>query len=340
MTRVAVVLLNYNGEKLLAQFLTSVLEHSQEAQVVVVDNGSTDSSVELLRKSFPQVSLILFSENVGYSGGYNKALAQLDSEIVVLLNSDVEVTNGWLASPMRLLESNSDIAAVQPKILSWRNKNEFEYAGAAGGFIDSMGYPFCRGRIFTTTEKDEGQYNDRVEIFWASGACLFIKRQVYLEAGGLDEDFFTHMEEIDLCWRLNRVGKSIYYDGGSSVYHVGGGTLAQGSPIKVYYNFKNGLTMLVKNLPTPELIYKIPFRLILDWAAALNFLVHGHVSNALAVIKAHIFFLAGIGHDLRKRARSAQFGFAVRRGLILNKWIVIEYFLKKRTLYREIKNPK
>ena len=231
---VAVVILNYNGEKLLPQFLPSVIENSGDARVVVVDNGSTDNSVQLIKNTFPQVELIEFKENFGFCGGYNKAISMMDADVVVLLNSDVEVTKNWLASPIQLLHTNPKIAAVQPKILSYQNKNQFEYAGAAGGFIDSLGYPFCRGRIFQSVESDEGQYNDQTQIFWATGACLIIKKDIYTKLGGLDENFFAHMEEIDLCWRINRSGLRVYHDGMSTVYHLGGGTLSAESPRKIY----------------------------------------------------------------------------------------------------------
>jgi len=340
MTNVAVVILNFNGEKLLPQFLPSVLAYSGQAKIIVVDNCSTDGSVSLLKKSFPQIELILFKKNLGYCGGYNAALAEINSEIVVLLNSDVEVTMDWLQSPLQLLESQSNIVAVQPKILSYHHKNKFEYAGAAGGFIDTMGYPFCRGRIFKTLETDEGQFNDQAEIFWASGACLFIKKEKYVAVGGLDEDFFAHMEEIDLCWRLHRAGYSVYFDGNSTVYHVGGGTLTTGSPRKVYFNFKNGLSLLLKNLPANELVYKMPFRIILDWVAALDFLFHGLGGSCLAVLKAHASFFSGLANDLKKRKSWKKLGFAVSQGKILKKLIIVDYFLQGRTTYTEIKNPR
>ena len=340
MTTVAVVILNYNGAKLLRQFLPSVIEHSGQANVIVVDNGSTDSSVSLLRESFPQVDLIFHQQNLGYCGGYNAAIAAIKADVVVLLNSDVEVTPNWLVSPVRLLESDPGIVAVQPKILSFHNKQQFEYAGAGGGFIDLLGYPFCRGRIFQTLEHDEGQYNDQLKVFWASGACLIIRREKYVEAGGLDEDFFAHMEEIDLCWRLNRAGYAVYYDGQSTVYHVGGGTLSAGSPRKVYFNFKNGLSLLVKNLPGLELAYKLPCRVALDWIAAFQFLLSGSGQSFLAVLKSHAFSSIGVFRDLSKRKSWSRHGFGVNGGLILNKLIVFQYFVRGNKYYPAIKNPK
>jgi GT2 family glycosyltransferase len=340
MTSCAIVILNFNGEKLLPQFLPSVIAHSAGADIIVADNGSTDGSVPLLKKSFPQAKLILLGKNLGFSGGYNKALSQIDADIVVLLNSDVEVTAGWLGSPLQLLESNPTIVAVQPKILDYKNRNRFEYAGAAGGFIDWLGYPFCRGRIFDTVETDEGQYNDQTEVFWASGASLFIRRDKYMAVGGLDESFFAHMEEIDLCWRLNRAGYSIFYDGTSTVFHFGGGTLTSGSPQKIYFNFKNGLAMMVKNMPARELLYKIPLRVVLDWTAAINFLLHAAGGSFLGVLKAHYYFVGCLRETLSERRRHAGIGFSVRPSLQFNKMIVVEYFLKGTKQFSGIKNPK
>jgi GT2 family glycosyltransferase len=336
MTSVAVVILNFNGEKLLQEFLPSVVEHSTQAEVIVVDNGSTDGSVQLLKTKFQSVRLIEFKQNLGYCGGYNEALKQLSHSIVILLNSDVEVTANWLQSPLLLFEQQPNIAALQPKILAQRQKTHFEYAGAGGGLIDLMGYPFCRGRIFNTLEEDKGQYNNQLPIFWASGACLFIKREKYLEAGGLDSDFFAHMEEIDLCWRLHRLGNAVWYDGNSTVYHVGGATLAQGSPRKTFFNFRNGLTLLVKNLAPGQLKWKLPLRLALDWAAALNFLVNGFGGSAWAVLKAHGHFIKGLRKDMGKRQQLKQLGFQIGAGLIRQKMVVVDYFLKGKRKYTEL----
>lgn len=340
MTNIAVVILNYNGERLLEQFLPSVLQYSGTAKIIVVDNGSTDGSIPLLKTKFPTVELIEFSQNLGFCGGYNEALKQLDYPIVVLLNSDVEVTAGWLESPLQLFERDANVAAVQPKILAQKSKSFFEYAGAGGAFIDLMGYPYCRGRIFNTLEQDNGQYNDQLPVFWASGACLFIRREKYLQAGGLDQDFFAHMEEIDLCWRLHRLGNEVWYDGNSTVYHVGGGTLSQGSPRKTFLNFRNGLTLLVKNLPPGELKWKLPLRIVLDWAAALNFLLHGFAGSAWAVLRAHGNFFQGLSKDLRKRKTLKSIGFTVRPGLIRQKMVVVDYFLRGKRTFQDLKNPK
>jgi GT2 family glycosyltransferase len=221
MNKIAVVILNYNGEKLLQQFLPSVLEHSKIATVIVADNASPDQSLEILKSQFPSVKVIALDKNYGFCGGYNRALKQVEAEYFVLLNSDVEVTPNWLDPIIDLFDSDPSIAAAQPKILSYHQKTHFEYAGAGGGFIDSLGYPFCRGRLFDFTEIDKGQYNDTREIFWATGACMVIRSKIYIDLGGLDEDFFTHMEEIDLCWRIQRAGYKVMYLGQSSVYHVG-----------------------------------------------------------------------------------------------------------------------
>ena len=302
MTKVAVVILNYNGKKFLQQFLPSVIRFSTESEIIVADNGSTDDSVEFLTQEYSsQVRIINIDKNRGYCGGYNYALKQVDADYYILLNSDVEVTENWISPIISLFESNPEIAAAQPKIKSFHEKNKFEYAGAGGGFVDTLGYPFCRGRIFNHLEEDHGQYNDTRQIFWATGACLFVRAAAFHEMGGLDEDFFAHMEEIDLCWRLNRAGYKIYYCGSSTVYHVGGGTLSKSNPRKTQLNFRNGLSLLMKHLPSYAIWWKLPFRLVLDWLAALLFLVRGAPADSLAVFKAHIDFLLRVRQDIRKR---------------------------------------
>jgi GT2 family glycosyltransferase len=299
--KIAVVILNFNGEKLLPQFLPSVIQHSENAAIIVADNSSTDNSLILLEKDFPQVRLIKLDKNYGFCGGYNRALQQVEAENYVLLNSDVAVTANWLAPMLELLESDSTIAAAQPKILSWHQKDFFEYAGAAGGFIDWLGYPFCRGRLFDSIEKDEGQYNDNKEVFWATGACLLVRANVYHKLGGLDEDFFAHMEEIDLCWRIQRSGQKVYYTGKSTVFHVGAGTLSRSNPRKTYFNFRNGLFLLYKNSSELALWIKFPIRLILDYVAALLFLFKGEAKNTKAVFQAHADFLKELPKTRKKR---------------------------------------
>jgi GT2 family glycosyltransferase len=288
MKQIAIVILNWNGQKLLEQFLPALLEYTptETAEIIVADNGSTDSSLSFLETHYPEILRIVLDKNYGFAEGYNRALSQLKNEYVVLLNSDVEVTSGWLTTALDYLNAHSDVVALQPKILAYNNKSTFEYAGAAGGFMDMYGYPFCRGRIFTTIEKDDGQYDEPADLLWASGACLFIRLKDYREAGGLDPYFFAHQEEIDLCWRLRARGKKIVCLPQSVVYHVGGATLKMEHPRKTFLNFRNNLLMLYKNLP--EKYYKkVMFvRFFLDYLAALQFLLKGHLQNASAVVGA------------------------------------------------------
>jgi GT2 family glycosyltransferase len=336
MIETAVVILNYNGKHFLQQFLPGVIAHSDNAKIIVADNASTDDSVSFLRANFSnQVEIILLDSNRGYCGGYNAALKQVEATYYVLLNSDVEVTTGWIDPVINLFRQDQSIAAAQPKILSYQTRDEFEYAGAAGGFIDSLGYPFCRGRIFNSFEKDSGQYNDTRQIFWATGACLFIRASVFHQHNGFDEDFFAHMEEIDLCWRIQQTGMKIFYSGNSHVYHVGGGTLAKSNPRKTYFNFRNGLSLLVKNLPTTQLFWKIPLRLMLDWVAAAKFLVTGSPADAWAVVKAHGSFIKNLGRDYSKRSLPttvAPIG-TIHKGLLL-----LDYYLKGKRKFSDLRN--
>jgi GT2 family glycosyltransferase len=290
--KTAVVILNWNGRQLLEKFLPSVVENTPQetAEIIVADNGSTDNSTAFLNTRYPSVRIIQLDGNYGFAGGYNRALSQLEHEYTVLLNSDVEVTSGWLTTITDYLDRNPEVAAVQPKILSYTDKTSFEYAGAAGGYLDMYGYPFCRGRIFSTVEKDNGQYDRPAEILWASGACLVIRRQEYVDAGYLDEYFFAHQEEIDLCWRLRARGRKIVCLPQSVVYHVGGATLQMEHPRKTFLNFRNNLLMLYKNLPQKYYRRVFIFRFFTDCAAALRFLLQGHPSNALSVLKAQIEF--------------------------------------------------
>lgn len=336
MTSVAVVILNYNGGQLLQKFLPSVVQHCARARIVVVDNASTDGSQELVRKEFPGIDLIQLSSNHGFCGGYNIGLKKVDADYYVLLNSDVEVTAGWLDPLTKLLDENPGAAAVQPKILSYHQKKEFEYAGAGGGFIDAMGYPFCRGRLFYAMEEDEGQYNDACEIFWSSGACMMVRSKLFHSSGGFDEDFFAHMEEIDLCWRLQRMGHKIYYEGKSTVYHVGGGTLSVTNPMKTYLNFKNGLSLLFKNLPTGELILKFPFRIMLDWIASLKFTLSGSVKDGQAVIRAHRHFFGNWRGERRRRKQTSLVGYQK----LINQYkglIVWDFFVLGKRKYGQVK---
>ncbi|GAA4388108.1 glycosyltransferase family 2 protein [Hymenobacter koreensis] len=285
---VAVVILNWNGRHWLEQFLPTVLAHSDGAAIVVADNASTDDSVAWLVARYPQVQVLRHAENMGFCEGYNHALRQLPAyRYYVLLNSDVEVTPGWLRPLHQLLESNPRIAAAQPKILAHAHKNQFEYAGAAGGYLDRLGYPFCRGRLFDTLETDHGQYNDPLPVAWATGACMFVRAESWRARGGLEPAFFAHMEEIDLCWQLWNAGSEVWYHGGSTVYHVGGGTLHKSNPRKTYLNFHNGLALVYKNTAAAELPGTLAARVLLDWVAALQFLVKSSPADARAVLRAH-----------------------------------------------------
>ena len=274
MKKVAIVILNWNGAAMMRRFLPSVIEHSQDvADIVVADNASSDDSLQLLRDEFPTVRTIVLDKNYGFAEGYNRALKQVDNEYYMLLNSDVEVTEGWLDKLVEFMDLHPEAAASQPKLRAEHTRDMFEYAGASGGYLDRYGYPFCRGRIFDTVEKDQGQYDDVAEVLWATGAALMIRRADYWDAGALDGRFFAHCEEIDLCWRLCSFGRKIYCVPQSVVYHVGGGTLPKGNPMKTYLNFRNNLTMLYKNLPEQELRHVMRVRFWLDYVAAFKSLL-------------------------------------------------------------------
>ena len=294
MKRVAVIILNWNGRKLMERFLPSVLRHTPatQAEVVVADNASTDGSLDFLHTHYPGVRTLSFERNLGFAEGYNRAIARVEADYVVLLNSDVEVTGGWLDAPLEALDKQPDVAGVQPKILSERERDCFEYAGAAGGFMDRYGYPFCRGRVLGTVEKDSGQYDTTCDVFWATGACLIMRREVYIKEGGLDAGFFAHQEEIDLCWRLRCRGYRLLCTPQSVVYHVGGGTLQAESPRKTFFNFRNNLLMLYKNLPGGELKKVMRRRFWLDYLAALHYLLGGRRENAQAVYRARRAYAA------------------------------------------------
>ena len=294
--RIAVVILNFNGAEMLRAFLPSVVDYSPEAEVIVADNCSTDASAQVMREEFPAVRYIQLEKNYGFADGYNRALAQVEAEYCLLLNSDVEVTQGWLAPMLEYMDSHPGVAACQPKLLSYKNKKEFEYAGACGGFIDKYGYPYCRGRIFDTVEEDKGQYDSVAELFWATGAALMIRAEDYRAAGGLDGTFFAHMEEIDLCWRLRSRGRGIVCIPQSCVYHVGGATLNKSNPRKTYLNFRNNLLMLYKNLPENELRHEMFVRALLDYVAAFKSLLSGDAAGCRAVLQARRDFRR-IKHD-------------------------------------------
>lgn len=289
MHKIAVVILNWNGKHFLEKFLPSVTQYSNlpGAVVIVADNGSTDGSVNFIKTTYPGVGVMEFDKNYGFTGGYNKALAQVEAEYFVLLNSDVEVSPDWLTCIVEKMDADKTIGAAMPKMIDFANRDKFEYAGACGGFIDRFGYPFCRGRVLSVIETDSGQYNDEMQCFWASGACMFVRAKLYKELGGLDDAFFAHMEEIDLCWRLQNAGYKIMVYPQVEVYHVGGGTLPNNNPRKLYLNYRNNLLLLYKNLPPLQAKMLIPKRIILDWFSALVYLLQRKWSFFMAVPKAH-----------------------------------------------------
>lgn len=332
MDKIAVVILNWNGVKLLEQFLPSVIQFSEGASIYVADNDSTDNSVDFVTENFPTVKIVKNSGNHGFAKGYNDALKHIDAEIFALVNSDIEVTENWLKPILETFDTENQTAIIQPKILDFKNKEYFEYAGAAGGFIDKFGYPFCRGRIFETIEKDNAQFDDNIEIFWASGACFFIRKKVFQELGGFDESFFAHQEEIDLCWRASNEGHIIKYNYKSVVYHVGGATLQQGNPKKTYLNFRNSLLMMVKNLPRRRLFFVIFFRMILDGIAGIRFLTQGKVGHTFAILKAHFSFYCLSLKYIGKRK-----DFQIQQYYMV-KSIVFLYYIRKLTLFKEIFN--
>jgi len=298
---IAVVILNWNGVALLQKFLPSVLQYSPEAVIYVADNASTDTSVAFLKEHFPTVKIIRNNSNYGYAQGYNEALKFVEEDIYALVNSDIEVTENWLQPITQTFSHEPRTAIIQPKILDYKNKSNFEYAGAAGGFIDKYGYPFCRGRIFDTIEKDKGQYNNDRKIFWASGACFFIRKETYRKLGGFDSDFFAHQEEIDLCWRAFNKGYTAKYIAASVVYHVGGATLQQGNPQKTFLNFRNSLLMLTKNAPKSSLYSLLLTRLFLDGLAGIQFIMKGKIAHCIAIIKAHFAFYSLFKANYKKR---------------------------------------
>lgn len=337
MIQTVVVILNWNGKKFLEKFLPGVIANSiPAAEVIVADNASTDDSIAFLQTHFPQVKLIVNKTNGGFAQGYNEALKKIQAKYYVLLNSDVEVTPRWIEPIIQLMNADNQIAACQPKLLAYHNKKQFEYAGGAGGFIDKYGYPFCRGRIFNSFETDEGQYNDTREILWATGACLFIRADAYHNAGGLDADFFAHMEEIDLCWRLKNTGYKIMYCAESTVYHVGAGTLAKNSPRKTYLNFRNNLILLCKNHAHRYFWAKLILRMTLDGIAAVKFLLSADTSHFFAVLQAHVSFYKTFSKTLDKRKQIKKQVAHYTTNSIYNKSIVVDYYLKRKKKFSEL----
>jgi GT2 family glycosyltransferase len=338
--RVAVVILNWNGKAFLERYLPIVLKYnSPGVEIVVADNASTDDSVEFLKKNFSNVRIIQNPSNGGFAEGYNTALSQINTEYYVLLNSDVEVTENWVPPVIEMLDMDSTVAAIQPKIKSYTSPSYFEYAGAAGGYIDKFGYPFCRGRIFDAIEKDEGQYNKPSEIFWATGACLFIRSSVFHEMGGFDVDLFSHQEEIDLCWRMKLCGYKILYCPNSEVLHYGGGMLPKSSPFKTYLNFRNNLIILSKNHFKKGLRFKIFFRMVLDGLAAIRFFVMGNVKDAAAIVRAHFHFYGSLQKTLNKRKKVQAMVRQKNISCVYRKSIVWKYFIERKTTF-SVLDPK
>ena len=338
MAKVAIIILNWNGQKMLAKYLPNVIEYSrQDAEIWVADNSSSDGSMHLLETQFPQVKTIVLEQNFGFAEGYNRALKQIDAAYYVLLNSDVEVSHHWLTPLIEFMDSHQQVAACQPKLLAEYDKDSFEYAGACGGFLDKYGYPFCRGRIFDTVERDNGQYDYQQEILWATGACMMIRSKDYWTAGGLDGRFFAHNEEIDLCWRLRLMGRKIYCIPESEVYHVGGGTLPKSNPMKTYLNFRNNLTMLYKNLSDTELAHVMRMRRFLDYLAAFETLVlKRNWGDFKAIFKARRAFKAW-KHEFAEDRRKIQ-ASRVKEEIpqVYNLSIIWQYYAKGKKLFSQL----
>tara|TARA_B110000211_G_C14029003_1_gene531214 strand:- start:53 stop:1075 length:1023 start_codon:yes stop_codon:yes gene_type:complete len=337
MKKVAVVILNWNGVKMLEEYLPSVVNSMPEyAEVILADNASTDESVSFVKEKYPDLKIVINKTNGGFAKGYNDALKDLEHEYLVLLNSDIETPNNWVEPVIEFMENNPDTGAAMPKILQLTKKTHFEYAGAAGGFIDKWGFPFCRGRMFEELEEDHGQYNDNKEIFWATGACMFVRNDLYKKLGGLDEFFFAHMEEIDLCWRVKRAGYKIYAIGNSHVYHLGGGTLKKVNPKKTFLNFRNNLLMLVKNHPSEGFVLRIIQKLILDGIAGIKFLLEGKPNHTIAIIKAHFSVYANLNKYLKiRKALKAEFG-SKSVSVIYPRLIIWDFFKKGKKKFSDL----
>ncbi|MDP9955541.1 GT2 family glycosyltransferase [Epilithonimonas hungarica] len=318
---VAITILNWNGKNWLEKFLPSVIRYSPDAEIFVIDNASTDDSVQFLNNNFHSVKIIQNQSNSGFAAGYNEGLKSINADIYCLLNSDVEVTENWISPIIKLFSEDKNIAAIQPKILDYNQKEKFEFAGAGGGLIDNLGYPYCRGRIFDDIEFDNGQYDDETEIFWASGCSLFIRSQDFWNMDGFDERFFAHQEEIDLCWRLKNTGRKIYYTGRSKVYHVGGGTLNKQNPQKTYLNFRNNLTMMLKNLPSSKIFFILFFRLSLDGVAGIYFGFKNGFSHLWAVFRSHMGFYWQLPKSIQLRQKNQIDNYYQTR------WLIFKHFL-------------
>ena len=331
--KTAIVILNWNGQKLLEQFLPSVVNFSSQlADIYIADNASTDNSVAYVKSFFPSVKIINNAVNGGYAKGYNDALSKIDADIYCLLNSDVEVTENWLQPILDIFKSDAKTAIVQPKLLDFKNPSKFEYAGAGGGFVDLFGYPYCRGRVFNNLETDTKQFNDVKDIFWASGACLFIRAKVYHQINGLDEDYFAHQEEIDLCWRTHNMGFKVKYVGNSTVYHLGGATLQETNPQKTYLNFRNSLLNVVKNVPKKWFLFVVFSRLLLDGIAGIKFILELRPIHTFAILKAHLSFYKNFLKFLGKRRKLQK-----KQDYNLHTSIVWQYFVLGRKKFKELK---
>jgi len=337
-TDTAVVILSFNGKELHRNFLPLIVQESKgQYDIVLIDNASTDDTYEFVQSNFPEVKLIRHNINNGFAQGYHDGLKQIKVKYYVLLSADFEVSEDWFQPLYKTIEQDNNIAAIQPKILFQKDKSLFEYAGAGGGFMDKWGYMFCRGRIFDTLEKDEKQYDDTIEVFWAGGGCFFVRADLYHQFGGLDLDFYAHMEEIDLCWRFKNAGYKIAYCGLSTVYHVGGSVISYGSPQKLFYNYRNNLALLLKNDVASRLVWLLPWRLILDGISALPHLMGGNLKAVKAILKAHFSFYGQIPTLLRKRRNGFKLSDAKpNNNGIYQQSVIIQYFLNKRTKASEL----
>ena len=334
--KTAVVILNWNGKHLLEQFLPKVIACSPNAEVVVADNASSDDSVAMMRRTFPSVTIIENPSNNGYAGGYNEALAQVDADYYVLLNSDIEVTPNWIEPVIKHFETDPLVAAIQPKIRAFKQRNQFEYAGAAGGYLDRLGFPFCRGRIFEECEVDNGQYDDVKEVFWASGACMFVRASVFHECEGFDELFFAHMEEIDLCWRMKNRGYKILVEPASVVFHIGGGTLSKSNWRKTYLNFRNNLELIYKNIEGKYLFRSLFMRMTLDGIAAFKFLFTNGFSHFYAIIRAHLHFYRKLPSIRQKRRKLKALEHNRNSTGVYMGSIVADYFIRGKKTFRDL----
>ena len=331
--KIAIVILNWNGKKLLEQFLPSIVNFSSElAEIYVADNASTDSSLAYIKEYFPLVQIVENTTNGGYAKGYNDALKSIDADIYCLINSDIEVTQNWISPILEVFKKEKNTAIIQPKILDFKAKDTFEYAGAGGGFIDLYGYPYCRGRVFNHLEQDTKQFNDVAEIFWASGACFFIRSKVYHQLNGFDEDYFAHQEEVDLCWRAQNEGFDVKYVGGATVYHVGGATLQETNPQKTFLNFRNSLLNVVKNVPKKWFLFVVFSRLLLDGIAGIKFILELRPIHTFAILKAHLSFYKNFLKFLGKRRKLQK-----KQDYNLHTSIVWQYFVLGRKKFKELK---